>query len=225
MSRAPQLEWVKPPRQVRSQETLDRILEAAEELLLEKPFEAISVTELAKRARSSVGAFYTRFPDKESLLRCVLERFYAQAVTTSQVALAPERWEDATASEFIEASARFVIRVFRERRHLVAALSQRAGAGDPELQAMGEQIGERVTERLLELLEHRGELLDHPDPAAAVRLCVYLIMSAFEARSVFAPQLDMQDGELAAEVAAMCRSYLGLDEAADAARARNRLAG
>jgi AcrR family transcriptional regulator len=224
MPRAPELEWVKPPRQARSQETLDRLLEATEGLLLEKPFETITVTEIARRARSSVGAFYTRFPDKEALLRCVLERFYGQAVATASEALAPERWEGTSAADFLEASLRFLIRVFRERRYLVAALSQRA-AVDAELTAMGERIGQLVSARLEELLVHRGEAIGHADPAAAVRLCVWLIMSAFEARAVFAPRADMPDSRLAAEVAAMCLSYLKLDEVAREALARERLVG
>jgi AcrR family transcriptional regulator len=224
MPHARELEWVKPPRQARSQETLDRLLEAAEGLLLEKPFEAITVTELARRARSSVGAFYTRFPDKEALLRCVLERFFNQAVATVSEALAPERWEDASPGEFIESALRFLIRVFHERRYLVAALSQRA-MSDPELAAMGQQIGQIVAARIEELLAHRGESVDHEDSAAAVRLCVWLIMSAFEARSVFAPRVDWPDGKLAAEVSALCLSYLRPEEGAREPRARERLVG
>lgn len=211
MTPAPQLEWVKPPRQVRSQETLERILEATEELLLARPFEAISITQIAQRARSSVGAFYSRFADKEALLRCVLERFHAQAVATAEDALTPARWDHASPAEFIESSTRFLIRVFRERRHLIIALEQRA-ARDPELAAMAEGVGERVAARLQTLLEHRGESVGHRDPRTAVRLCIWLIMSALENRCVFAPQPIVSEGPLAKEIATMCLSYLDIEE-------------
>ncbi len=224
MPRKPQLEWVKKPRQHRSQETLERLLEAAEELLLEKPFESISVTELAKQARSSVGALYARFADKEALLRCLFERFHAQAVATAEAALAPTRWEGATPAEFLEISTRFLIREFRERRHFIAALSQRASA-DPELAAMSQRLGELVADKLQALLAHRGEVIGHPDPQRAVRLSVWLIMSAFESRAVLSPRPEMSDGALAAEVSALCLSYLKIDVRADDGAEDTRLVG
>lgn len=218
MTAPPQLEWVKKPRQLRSQETLERILEAAEELLLEKRFEAIAVSEIAKRARSSVGAFYARFSDKEALLRCVFERFYAQALATAEHALDPGRWDGVGAQEFLEASTRFLIRVFREREHFVAALAHRAGA-DEELAAMGERLGQVIAERLRALLSRRGERVGHRDPDTAVRVSVWLIMSALESRAAFAPSPPVSEGALASEIAAMCRSYLQIEARAGAPRA------
>ena len=53
----------RPPKQRRSQQTLERILLTAEELLREKCFDDVSVAEIAARARSSSGSFYARFPD------------------------------------------------------------------------------------------------------------------------------------------------------------------
>jgi len=64
----PELVWIRPPQQARSQQTLSRILDAAEAILAEKGWEDASVAEIARRAGSSVGAFYTRFPDKDTLL-------------------------------------------------------------------------------------------------------------------------------------------------------------
>ena len=68
----PVLRWVRPPQQARSQETLHRILDAAEVLVAEKSFEDASVSEIVRRANSSVGAFYARFEDKDAVLRVLL---------------------------------------------------------------------------------------------------------------------------------------------------------
>ena len=87
-----QLEWVNPPQQARSQQTLDRLLDAAEALIEERGFEEISVAEITRKARSSVGAFYSRFKDKQGLLRYVQQRFSEQAAATAEVALSPDRW-------------------------------------------------------------------------------------------------------------------------------------
>ena len=53
-----------PPKQARSQRTLERILQAAEELVLEKGLASVSVPDIVARANSSVGGFYARFEDK-----------------------------------------------------------------------------------------------------------------------------------------------------------------
>ena len=44
------VEWVKPTHQARSQETLERILEAAEELVSERGFDNATVSEIVRRA-------------------------------------------------------------------------------------------------------------------------------------------------------------------------------
>ena len=71
MTPGSELRWIRPPQQARSQETLERLLDAAETLVAEKGFDDTPVAEVARRAGSSVGAFYTRFPDKDALLHAL----------------------------------------------------------------------------------------------------------------------------------------------------------
>ena len=66
----------RPPQQTRSQETLDRILNAAERVLEEKSFTEATLAEIMERAGVTVGAFYRRFPDKDALLHLLDERFF-----------------------------------------------------------------------------------------------------------------------------------------------------
>ena len=63
------------PQQTRSRQTLERILDATEELLRKKPFEEINVAEIVGLARSSVGSFYARFGSKEGLLPLLYQRY------------------------------------------------------------------------------------------------------------------------------------------------------
>src|SRR5580765_3400878 len=62
---------VRPPKQKRSQESLERVLEASIALLEEKGFDAFTIQDVSQRAEVSVGAIYARFGNKESLLRAV----------------------------------------------------------------------------------------------------------------------------------------------------------
>ena len=65
---------VRPPKQRRSRESYERVLDAAHTLLEENGFEGFTVQEVAARSDVSVGAIYERFGNKESLLRSVHAR-------------------------------------------------------------------------------------------------------------------------------------------------------
>src|SRR6185436_4347782 len=62
---------IRPPKQKRSQESLERVLEASVRLLEENGFDAFTIQDVSQRADVSVGAIYARFGNKESLLRAV----------------------------------------------------------------------------------------------------------------------------------------------------------
>ena len=208
-----QLEWVRPPLQARSAQTLERLLDAAELMISERGADKTTVAEIARRAESSVGAFYARFPDKDALLRTVAERFYQQAVDTIEVVLQPARWEGAALADVVESAVAFLVAIFHEKRRLIRAVSMRA-AQDKALNALGERLGDVVAEHMLALLEHRGASVGHPDPTVAVRLAVWLVMAAFHARCMYSDDspAPIPEDQLAGEVTRMCLSYLQLPQ-------------
>jgi AcrR family transcriptional regulator len=206
------LEWVVAPQQARSRETLERLLDAAESLILQRGLEQITVAEIAKQAGSSVGAFYARFPDKESLLRCVFQRFYEQATATVDAVLAPEHWQEASAAELAASAMDFLVRVFNEKRELIVALTLRV-ARDPDLGVMGQQVGARIAGRIAELLRARGDHLSHPNPDQAIGFVVWLVLSALNSRALGARAIDavIPDELVAAELTRNAIAYLGIE--------------
>jgi AcrR family transcriptional regulator len=207
------LHWIRPPRQARSQETLDRILDAAETLVAQKGFEDTPISEIVRRADSSVGAFYARFHDKEGLLHALYERYYEEAVATTDATLAPDRWEGAETSELIEAVIPFLVSIFRERRGLMRAFVVRNHT-HPEFQARQQRLSHYVIARLSALLlERRGEIA-HPDPERATRFGFMLVFSALETMILFGEMRDallsFSDETLAAELTRSTLAYLGV---------------
>ena len=146
MTKAADSQRVRPPQQARSRETLDRILDAAEGLVSEKGFEDTTVAEVVQRAESSVGAFYTRFPDKNALLYALYERYLEQAVATADEALAPERWAGADLAEVLDAVVRFLVSIYREQRGLIRTFVLRNHT-DPAFRARVRVVWCRRTER------------------------------------------------------------------------------
>lgn len=76
MPRSPQavLEPRKSPVQARSTATVDAILEATIQVLLELGKERLTTTKVAFRAGVSIGTLYQYFPNKRALLKATLER-------------------------------------------------------------------------------------------------------------------------------------------------------
>ncbi len=63
------------PKQQRSQDTQRKLMDALSFFLKDRFFEHISIKDLAEHAGVSVGTFYRRFKDKESLLPLLYQDF------------------------------------------------------------------------------------------------------------------------------------------------------
>ena len=66
----------KSPRQKRSRESLERLLDSAEQQIRENGFESLTVSGVVSSIGLSVGAFYARFPDKTALIHSLQYRFH-----------------------------------------------------------------------------------------------------------------------------------------------------
>jgi AcrR family transcriptional regulator len=66
------------PQQDRSTRRVGAFLEAAETLFAELGFEATTMTAIAERAGSSIGALYSYFPDKKSIALALLDTYAGQ---------------------------------------------------------------------------------------------------------------------------------------------------
>ena len=161
------VEWVRPIHQARSQETLDRILEAAEEIISEKGFDNATVSEIVGRAKSSVGSMYARFADKDSLLATLHQRFCEQALATTEAALDATRWEGSSIADIISTAIPFVVHVYQLKRGLIRAFIVRAST-DRNFADQGSHLSREISKRLIALLLARSDEIRHPDPALAV---------------------------------------------------------
>ena len=203
------LQWVRAPQQARSRAALNAILDAAEKLVAERGFDESSVTDITEAARTSVGSFYRRFKDKRRLLQALHERFCADARATADVALDPARWAGGSASEMIDAIARFLVDIVRERRGLARAFLV-SGASDPVVRERERALTDYLTDRLAACLEsHRHEVAHH-DLELAARITLLFLTSTLSHAAALGPQeLDIDDPVTATELARAACRYLG----------------
>src|SRR5271157_3190169 len=70
------------PVQLRSQQTVQRVLDAASALLGQMPLEDLTTTRIASEAGLSIGALYRFFPDKQTVVDAIavqhVEQFKAE---------------------------------------------------------------------------------------------------------------------------------------------------
>ena len=203
-------------KQERSRRTLDRLLDAAEQVLAEHGLEGATVPAIARQAGLSVGVVYRRFRDKDALLRAVHDRFFERVAEANRSALDPERWDGVPARTVATAVVRGIVRGHREYRGLLralllfaethpdAAFRRRAAARSAE--AFG-QLGGL-------LLARRGELA-HADPENAMGFGLLVVASTLRGW-LFADADTLgsyagDDAVLARELARLCTRYLGID--------------
>ena len=205
----------RPPQQTRSQETLDRILDAAERVLEEKSFTEATLAEIMERAGVTVGAFYRRFPDKDALLHLLDERFFQQMKQRADDLLDPAHWRGASVREILTEFARTAVDVYAAKRGVARSVFLRARV-DPVIQATGRQVNAHNIERLRTLLldPSRRNEVTHPDPERAIALGFMMFFGALRETTVFGevwPEHRQLIGEnLGDEMAHLYLAYLGV---------------
>lgn len=116
---------VKPPRQQRSVQTFDQLLEATRELLAERPFEQIAVADITSHAACSAGSFYARFDDKDNVLHAVVAQYLVAFRTQIHDLTDLARWRRHALPEIVESWVGWTVTQFRRPRpEFTAALSR-----------------------------------------------------------------------------------------------------
>lgn len=64
----------RPPRQKRSRETLEHLLDATAATVAELGLDGTTTNHIARKAGVSIGSLYQYFPDKEALIEAMMER-------------------------------------------------------------------------------------------------------------------------------------------------------
>jgi AcrR family transcriptional regulator len=203
------------PRQVRSRETLARLLDAAQAVLAEGGLEAATVPAIARRAGLSVGAVYRRFPDKDALLQAVYFRMLARAREQNAARTNPELYRGMSLETVLGAMVRGIVQYYRENRTLLQAMHSYAEShADAEFRRRASELNDEALTQLAALATARRDEIHHPDPDAAVRfalLTVGLVLRGVVLREKRLPGLFLREGvSLEEELTRMVLGYLGV---------------
>lgn len=202
---------IRRAQQARSQETLNRILDATEELLQDKLFHEIGVMEIIERSGRAVGSFYARFDDKYAVLRMLRERTEDRARAALEEVTAPERFVGASAEHVIETTVRAILATYREMGPVYRATAAQACV-DPEFRSRRQEIFHLVASRYAELLAPHRDRIGASDPDRAIDLGFALTVGLLDQRMLFGPLgiTDVDEARLVDELVGVAQQLLQL---------------
>ena len=203
-----------PSQQKRSNDTTDRLLEAAEELLRIEGFEAATLRAIAKRANVSAGIVYRRFRDKDSILRAVYTRFFARIREGNKRTLNQGMLRAGSRIQVLTAIVRSIAEGYRRNRDLLRSLVLYART-HPDLgfRRRARKLNMLVYADICGLLLRSSEALPQPDPEAAVAFALSSAAAVLQERVLFADVTAMplmSRAELISETAKMIDCYLSV---------------
>jgi AcrR family transcriptional regulator len=133
---------------------------------------------VAARAGSSVGALYTRVPDKAALVRAVQLRILSRQLTAMEALTADTRLSTAPLDEVVERFVAGLVLAFRAHAGVVRAFLVQ-GVRDAVMRQRVVLGLEAVAAMLAGLLRERSDI-DHPDPELAADVVVRTIVGALQ---------------------------------------------
>jgi len=202
------------PQQGRSRETLTRILEAAEALMSAKPFEKITVAEIVKKAKTTTGSFYARFPDKAALLESMHAQHVAESVTLLKKQM--DQMEGLPPKDRIKALVSIVGSVFRKRPALMRSgtlmfwNNMSSTTAPVPSSTLHLEFADQI-KRVRHALEKISQEIGNPKAKAAANFALKISLSASRQHYLFSDDrtiLSISNQGFERELSAMVFAYL-----------------
>lgn len=195
----------KRPVQARSQQTVQRILAAARELIAVQGVEALTTNRIADAAHVNIATLYQYFPNKEAVLEALLAAYMAEMATALDALLA--NLDDASSLEdSTRAWTLGSMLYFRQTQGVLPEL-MRAG-GNPMLLPSLQRLENRLMEAMRRFLTRRRSQLDVPDLDAAVYVAFHAASSVVS-RHLLQPGW-LRDEEIVEEIVRLMIRYFGV---------------
>ena len=170
-------EFHREPKQSRSRASLERLLRAAADLLIEKGYAEFTLQEVSKRANVSIGSIYNRFNSKENLIRQVQRNELEALEVDSAVAINMIRRQNLKLRQLVPAVIRQYGDILRKDQGILRPLME-ISVVDEVVREIGKQHAWQNTEDFLKLLLECKDEITQPDPTRAVHRGVMYAYSA-----------------------------------------------
>ena len=158
------------PKQSRSRQSFDRVLDAAAALLAEGGNHALTLAEVSRRSKVSIGSIYCRVESKDDLIRAVQVRVFEQMDQEFSGAVNRIRRRSLPLAELVPTLVREQALFMKRHARLINAFIERA-PHDPVVQATGRKFYAQISLDFKLLLLERHSEFRHADPEHAAATC------------------------------------------------------
>lgn len=194
------------PQQDRAKATVDAIIEATAQLLVEEGFHKTSTNRIAERAGVSVGSLYQYFKNKEAIVSALLERFAEE-----QFQFLAERLSEFEDTD-LEEGVRRLVETLLEAKELNPELNK---VFFEELPPIGQvDVLRDWTDQAVAVVSAALELRRDEIAMKNLDVAAYVLVNACHGiihnTVVYRPQL-LRDDALAEETTRMILGYLRAD--------------
>ena len=197
------------PKQSRGHETRARLVEACLRLVEDRPFEQISIADIAAEAGMSVGNFYRRFRSKEAIVPDLFDAYEARYAAFSEELEGVEEFRHPDLDVRVRALVHHTMALLRENRGLIRSLSLFSRLHPDLVPADAVDRRGRLLNRLGEMFEGAGAGdLDLKGRAAAMCLVSTLREQVVYPDEAPAAAVGLGDDELAEQLVQMVVRYV-----------------
>lgn len=161
------------PRQARSQERVNRILDVAEELFASQGYAATTTNAIAARAQVAIGSLYQFFPDKTAILQALALR-YAEKLHQQLAAIDEIEQNTLPLSDYVDQLIDTTDRFFTDNPSYHAIFMEVQGT-IRELEAIDEATDAMLIRDLANSLAKRNARLESADYEAIAFVLVKAI--------------------------------------------------
>ena len=199
---------VREPRQHRTREQWDRVLDAGVSLLAEGGYEAFTISAVCDRAEVPPRALYARTDSKDGLFLAVYERGMERVLASHRVFLEPDGW-DLDNRERVEKAIRALVQIFVENLAFLHAIVLISGA-HAEVARRGEAYRTLIGDLFTSVLAPLDESSTHDDPSHAREFCFTMTFSALVVRIAYGPGFGFagSQDDLIRDLATVAQRYL-----------------
>lgn len=203
--------WTTKAVQVRSQLTLERILDATERLLKVRPFREITVAEIAQEASASPTSLYARFQNKQALLGALFERHSASQQELIGRLSDPALWKGVPLAKILKQALPAIVESFRAKQPLIRAFLEQA-SDDYRFRQEWAAVGEFHKSLVLRLIMDRRDEVGHPDPERGVRRSMETVFATLAVRIIM-HEIDAPDlKELTDDLTSMLLRHMCIED-------------
>ena len=198
----PVLEPRKSPMQARSTASVDAILEATLQVLLQLGKERLTTTKVALRAGVSVGTLYQYFPNKSALLQAALKRHMTDVVEA--IDLVAKQQQGAPLRQMVTALINaFFAAKMKDAKASVALYSV---SSDVDGAKIVQQVATRINKTIVRMLTTSSEQLT-TDPEL-VAIMIQAFMAGVSRRLLDSPSPEKHLDTLLQELIFIACTYL-----------------